>query len=283
MAVEPDTAVARQVEQALDAVRKGDLSKLSPLEKLGPALAPALARYVKDGDENVRREAIALAAAVGGDAALPLLAQGLSDTAGDNAERASSGLYARFEPEKVAANAAAREAILASIASGEPAAATLLLAGYLPHDVAKPLLERFLDRPAADAPVRLESADGPVSARVAGQLALARLGDKNAMAAIGALTEQASVAEWQFLLAAIRDINAPRMLHALKRGLADERETSAGVPSHAGPRRRVCDETANALVERLSLKTSFALTTTQRYTAEQLAEVRRLVDETIPK
>jgi hypothetical protein len=131
--------------------------------------------------------------------------------------------------------------------------------------------------------VRLAAAEGPVPARVAAQVALARLGDKNAMGAIGELTERASVAEWRFLLAAIRDINAPRMLHALKRGLADERETSAGLPSHAGPRRRVCDETVNALVERLNLKTSFALTTMQRYGAEQLAEVRRLVDESIPK
>jgi hypothetical protein len=97
------------------------------------------------------------------------------------------------------------------------------------------------------------------------------------------MIERASVAEWQFLLAVIDDINAPRILHALKRGLTDERETSAGVPSHAGPRRRVCDETANALAMRLRLKTSFPLNTTQRYTAEQLAEVRRLVDESIPK
>lgn len=283
MAAEPNPTVAQQVEQAFTAVRNNDLSQLSPLEKLGPALPPALLPYLQDANENVRREALALAAVIGGDAAIPLLAQGLRDPAGDNAERAASGLYSRCDPQQVAANKAAQDAILASIAAGQPAAATLLLAGYLPVESARLVLEQFLAQPASQSLVRLEPAAGPIAARIAAQVALARLGDKNAMVAIADLTENASVAQWQFLLAAIRDINAPRMLHALKRGLTDERETAAGIPSHAGPRRRVCDEATNALAERLNLKTTFALTTTQRYTPEQRTEVRRLIDETIPK
>lgn len=286
MATEPTPAagaVADQVAKAFAAVRSGDLSQVSSLEKLGPALAPALATYIADADENVRREAVSLLSVVGGEAAVPLLARALSDASADVAERASLALYERFDPDQVAANPEAAKALLGSIAAGQPTAATLVLAGYLPGEARQQTLRRFIENPSSNYETSLHAGSSPVSARLPAQLALARLGDKEAMRSVAELTERAPVAEWQFLLAAIRDINAPRMLHALKRALDDQRETTAGLPSHTGPKRRVCDEAANALATRLKLKTSFPLTTTQRYSSEQLAEVRRLIDETIPK
>jgi HEAT repeat protein len=286
MATEPTPAagaVADQVAKAFAAVRSGDLSQVSSLEKLGPNLVPALATYMADADENVRREAVSLLSVVGGEAAVPLLARAVSDSSAEVAERASLALYERFDPDQVAANAEAAKAVLGSIAAGQPTAATLVLAGYLPGEATQQALREFLDRPASNYETRLFAGSSPISARLPAQLALARLGGKEAMRSVAELTERAPVAEWQFLLAAIRDINAPRLLHAVKRALDDPRETSAGIPSHAGPKRRVCDEAANALVNRLKLKTSFALSTTLRYSPEQLAEVRRLIDEMLPK
>jgi HEAT repeat protein len=285
MAADPKLTgeAAAQVTKAFDAVRGGDLSQLSGLEKLGPPLVPALAAYVSDADESVRREAVALLSVVAGDAAIGLLAIAMNDSSPEVAERAASALYDRFDPERVLANGDAAKSIIANIAKGQPAAATLLLAGYLPVESATPALEKFLERPGSDYQAALSAGASPVTARLPARLALARLGDKAAMHDVAILTERASVDEWQFLFAAIRDINAPRMLHAIKRALDDMRETSAGIPSHADPKRRVCDEAASALATRLNLKTSFPLTAVQRYTLEQLAEVRRLIDETIPQ
>lgn len=276
-------AVAEQVAKAFAAVKRGDLSQLSSLEKLGSSAVPALAPLVADPDENVRREAVALLAVVGGESAVPPLSRALSDSSTDVAERAALALYERFDPDQVVANSDAAKATLASIAAGRPTAATLLLAGYLPGEATKQSLRRFLEQPGSNYETTLLSGSSPVSARLPAQLALARLGDVEAMRSVAELTERAPVAEWQLLFSAIRDINAPLMLHALKRALDDQRETAAGIPSHAGPKRRVCDEAVNALTNRLKLKTSFPLTTTQRYSPDQLAEVRRLIDEMLPK
>jgi HEAT repeat protein len=274
---------AHQVAKAFAAVKSGDLSQLSSLEKLGPAAVPALVPLVADANEDVRREAVALLALVGGEAAVTPLARALSDSSTEVSERAALALYERFDPDQVAANPEAAKAIRASIAGSRPVAATLVLAGYLPGDATKEALRRFLEQPGSNYETSMQSGSNPVSARLPAQLALARLGDVEAMRSVAELTERAPVAEWQFLLAAIRDINAPRVLHALKRALDDPRETAAGVPSHAGPKRRVCDEAVNALASRLKLKTSFPLTVAQRYSLDQLAEVRRLIDEMLPK
>jgi HEAT repeat protein len=285
MAADPNLTdeAAAQVSKAFDAARGGDLSQLSGLEKLGPPLAPALAAYVSDADESVRREAVALLSVVRGDTAIGLLAKAINDSSPEVAERAANALYERFDPDRVAGNADAAKALIDNIAKGQPAAATLVLAGYLPAESARPGLEVFLRQPGSDYQTALSSGANPVKARLPARIALARLGDKIAMRDVANLTDQASVEEWQFLFAVIRDINAPRMLHAIKRALDDTRETSAGIPSHAGPKRRVCDEAASALAARLNLKTSFPPTAVQRYTAEQLAEVHRLIDETIPQ
>jgi HEAT repeat protein len=95
MANDPTSAAdaADKVAKAFAAVRSGDLSQLSSLEKLGPAAVSALVPLVADTDENVRREAVALLALVGGEAAVTPLSRALSDASTDVAERAALALY----------------------------------------------------------------------------------------------------------------------------------------------------------------------------------------------
>jgi HEAT repeat protein len=279
----PSEVTSDQVARVFDAVRAGDLSSLEALEKAGPALTPWLKPYVVDANENVRRETVSLLSVIGGEAAIPLLATALTDSSAEVSERAAFAFYEHFDPDDVVANGEAAKSILTSINAGRPVAATLVLAGYIQREATQAALRKFIESPESDYLTSLRSDASPVSARLAAHLALARLGDRQAMSMIAHSIENADVDQWLFLLGAVRDINAPRILHALKSALDDERETSAGIPSHAAPKRRICDEAVNALVERLELKTSFSLSTTARYTQQQRAEVRRLIDELLPK
>ncbi len=286
MAIDPIPTTSSTVEQiasAFASVRNGDLSKLSDLVKIGPPLATLLAPYLVDSDENVRREVVSLLSLVGGNDAIPLLAKAVSDVSMDVSERASLALYERFDPDQVAANTDAARAILGSINAGNPAGTTLVLAGYIPGAKTEEALRKFLKLPESREPIQFLSDSNPVTAQLPALLALARLGDKDSMSEVAKRAEHADGDEWLFLLAAIRDVNAPRILHAIKEALDDPRETSVGVPSHAAPKRRVCDEALNALVERLSLKPSFPISTAQRYSPQELAEARRLIDEFLPK
>ncbi len=286
MAIDPIPTTNTMVEQianAFTSVRNGDLSKLSNLVEIGPSLVTMLAPYLVDSDENVRREAVSLLSLIGGTDAIPLLAQAVSDLSTDVSERASMALYERFDPDQVAANADVIRAVLGSINAGNPAGATLVLAGYMPGAKTEEALRMFLKRPESRKPTIFLADSNPVTAYLPALLALARLGDKDSMSEMASRAERADVDEWLFLLAAIRDVNAPRILHAIKSALDDTRETAAGIPSHASPKRRICDEALNALVKRLGLKSSFSISTTQRYSPQELAEVRRLIDEFLPK
>ena len=87
----------------------------------------------------------------------------------------------------------------------------------------------------------------------------------------------------EFLLTVIREIDAPEVLHALKRTLDDSREITSGVPAGAKPRRRLSDLAVNAFIRRLQLDVDFELSDSRRYTAAQVGQVRRKINASIPQ
>ncbi len=86
----------------------------------------------------------------------------------------------------------------------------------------------------------------------------------------------ASVAEREFVLAAIGELTQGDDLKLVVGFLDDEREArGGGAPSGKGPRVRVCDRALEALASRLGWSPGpFALRPAQRYSAAELASAR---------
>jgi hypothetical protein len=199
-------------------------------------------------------------------------------------QRAAMGLYERYDPDKIVAEQGAAKALQTHVQGDEPSAAAFLLLGYVSGNETQRLLHDHVRRASeTDLETKLFPWSEPVATSLPAQVALARLGDRAAMAEVVKSTEDAAAADVIFLLTALRDIDAPRVLHAIKQALDDPRETSAGVPSETEPKRRICDEAVNAFVQRLKLAVSFPLNDTQRYRAGEIDEVRRKIDMAIPQ
>jgi HEAT repeat protein len=260
-----------RVRSAFQAVRDGDLGPVSALQQAGPAVVPLLAPFVADPSEDVRREAVSLLAVVDGGGALPALARALDDPSAEVRDRAALAIYQGYPPDQLAGVGAA---LAAGVARGEPSAAALLLLSYFPGEET----ERALRGVAEGAPpVKLFPWSAPVAAVLPARVALARLGDAGMSRAVAAAAARGEQAEVEFLLAALRDVEAPEVLRALAGALSDTRKAAVVLPV-SGPARRVCDVAVNAFVRRLRLATSFALSEVTPYEAEQIAEVRRLTD-----
>jgi len=274
--------VEQQVEQAFRAAREGEFGHISQLPALGPRVAPLLAPYLRDDRADIRREAVAVLAAVGGTAALPLLLEALGDPDADIRERAARALYTRYKPTTLARDKAAGSALRASVLAGNHAAACLLLLGYFPAAENEQALRAMVEGFGAE---RTKLSDwGPVVAvALPAQVALSQLGDGAAREALLRTIDRASVADMEFFLSVLRDIDSPTVLHAIKKALDDDREIAGGIPSGAGPRRRLRDAAVDAFVRRLNLKVDFELTDSRRYSDEQVAQVRRSMDASLPR
>src|SRR6266542_3175660 len=274
--------LAERVQRAFQAVREKDLGPVSGLQALGLAVVPLLPPYLEDASEDVRREAVSLLAVSDGEGALPLLVRALADTSPDIRERAALALYERYEPAQLAAHAGACKALAALAAGDNPSAAALLLLGYCPG----PETERVLRTVAAQTPappVRLFPWSAPVVASLPARVALARLGDREAQLALAQAVAGDTPAELEFLLAALREIEAPTVLRALTGVLADTRKAATVAHSGAVPQHRLCDVAVNAFVRRFSLKIGFELSEVLPYSVDQLDDVRRRVDAAIPR
>jgi hypothetical protein len=274
--------LGERVQRAFEAVRQGDLGPVSALQQEGPAAVPFLSAYVQDASEAVRREAVSLLS-FGGVPALPLLAPALADPSADIRERAAQAMYRRYDPPQVAAHAPAGPALRACAASGDPAAAALLLLAYFPGPETERVLRAEVDR-APPLSTKLYQWSAPVPTALPARVALSRLGDNEARSALWQqAAAETGLAPLVFLLAALREVDEPKILHALKRALDDERETGSGAPVGVEPARRLCDDAVNAFVRRLGLPVSFPLSDARRYSPAEIAEVRRRIDEAIPQ
>jgi hypothetical protein len=268
--------VTAKVEAVFSAVAKGDASGTGTLVALGDPAVPAVSAHLTSTDENVRREAVALLAALESEPAAHALLPALSDPSADIRERAARAVLA--ELIRSGSFDGLGPAVVKGLAAREPAAAMLLLGGFT--EEARGSLD---DAAHATRLVKLADADLPVTAGLAAQVSLERLGDTQARAALEETIERGEIADLLFLLDVLPLLDEPGLIHALAaRTLADLRPAGGGMPAEIEPSRRVADRAVDALAARLRLKLSFAPDSVTRYSDVEIAEVRRAVSGAIP-
>ena len=275
-----DSAIETKVESAFQALRKGDATPLSAFPELGPGVVPVVGRYLDDRNEDVRGQAVAILAVVGGESSIPWLAKTLNDRSPELQERAAIALYDRYPSEAVAARKPIGTALRQS-AGKNPTAAALLLLGHFPgRETARILTQAGGQR---SRKTKLHPSDPPVSVVLPALIAGSRIGDQQARRALLERIESAPVEELRFLLRAIQEIDAPEVLLMLARTLDDSRVVGGGVPSGAAPVRRLCDLAVDSFVGRLALKVGFPLNSAGRYQPAQIEQVKRAIRGAIPQ
>lgn len=271
-----DGNAAAKVEAVFAAVAKGDASDTDALLTFGDAIVPAVSTYLSSSDENVRTEAVALLAALETEVAAKALLPALTDASEGVRERAARAVLAQVLATGEFAGLG--EAVAKGLAAGEPDAAILLLGAFSQG------VEGRL-RAAADSTslVKLADSDLPVPASLPAQVALSALGDSLARSALDEAIARGDIAELLFLLDVLPLLDDTSTIVTLAtKTLDDERPVAGGVPAGAEPSRRVADRAVEALVKRLKLKPSFDLDEAKRYSAAQIAEVRKSVVSAIP-
>ena len=267
---------AAKVETVFAAIARGDASDTDTLLALGDAIVPAVSGYLSSADENVRTQAVALLAALGTGSAAKALLPTLADSSDAIRERAARGILA--EVMKTGKLAGLDSAVAKGLAAGEPGAAALLL-GAFSEQSRGPLGQAV----GSTRLVKLADGSRPVTAGLAAQVALSSIGDSSAGTALEKTIAGDDIDELIFLLDVLPLIDKPTLIHSLAaQTLDDERHVAGGVPAGAEPARRVADRAVDALVARLNLKVSFDPNEAGRYTAAQIAEVRKAVSASIP-
>ncbi|AGA26462.1 HEAT repeat domain-containing protein [Singulisphaera acidiphila] len=273
--------IAAKVNKAFEAARQGDSTLLTELQGLGPHIIPALTPYLHDPDESIRREVVILLKVVDGAAALPLLEQALNDESADIQERAATSLYERDDLSTIVARTTLGVALCKSVRHGNPSATALLLLAYFPGKEAENVLRAGQAQPPSEK-VALETAPAPVPRSLPATVALSRIGAPGARKQLIEAIHRGRLDELTFLLAVLREIDAPEVLHELKATLDDPRETGSGAPIGVEQRRRLCDDAVDAFIRRLALKVDFSLSEARRYTKEEIEKVRGLINSAIP-
>lgn len=270
------STLTEQVREAFAAVRHGDLGPVSALQDAGPALAPLLKPYLADASEAVRREALSLLTVVRGPDALPLLAAALTDDSPEIRERVSRALYEGYSPTQIQGLG---KALAASVRQGQLSAPALLLLAYCPGESSILALRTAIKD---SSPVKLLEWSTPVPVSLPAYVALARLGEPDARQALLAVVHRGETSDLEFLLSAMREIEAREVLSALTATLTDTRNSAETLPvSHSV--RRLCDVAVDAFVRRLGLATSFEISEAATYDAEQIHEVRRQTTAVLTK
>jgi hypothetical protein len=271
----PPIALEAQVRDAFLASRRGDPRGLDAVEKLGAVAVRAVGRYVDDPDEDVRREAVMLLAAIRTPNALPFIARALLDPATGVRERAATHLYDDFAPRLIAAEPRVGVALRTSVQRSISVAAPILLLAYFPGEETLDTLVRIRVRDA-DNLVRLHWPDPDVPVELVSYVAGAHLGDPDAVASLSAWVGRASLDELRFLLLVLREIEAPAVLQRLTRAFDDQRAVPEESPER-GPQRRLCDLAVESFRGRLRLHPTFAKRYFERYRRREVAEAKRLV------
>src|SRR4051812_41976892 len=127
------------IASAFEAVRHGRLAVVADL-KLGAADVPAVARFLGDGNEDVRREAIVLLIRLG-EPACRALKPALVDAAADLRERAARGIHGNCPIAETARIADLDSDLRRSVDMGNAAAAALLLLGRFDNEATRSYLE----------------------------------------------------------------------------------------------------------------------------------------------
>lgn len=274
----------RALEAAVAAARDGNWQPLQDLQIEPAAVAAALAPLADAPDDDVRRDLAGYLAGLDHPATAPLLARLLADLDADIRARAADALFALPDPgSALAAAPSAMEALLADAAGGAPTAAQLLLLGYAGTDKAAAVLRAIVEDGEAP-PVKLYPWQRPVPAALAATIALSRLGERAARDALLQRQPPLPPEEMAFLLSVLPAIDAPSVLHHVAAlALDDEREIAGGVPSGAGPQRRLCDRAVDVFAARLDLTLPFALNPAGRYGEAERRAVRDAMTGTVPQ
>jgi HEAT repeat protein len=266
------------VEKAFTAARAGDSSAVSRLADLGPRIVPEVQEYLDDTDENIRREAVSLLAAVKDEAACRALVPALADASPEIRERAARALYANCDPAVVAQTEGAESALIRSVELGNSAAGATLLLGYVETPAANTALDAVAQNKKG---VKLQPWTQPVPASLPAAVALSRHNDPLGGEQLLQSIANNVLAEQVFLFHVIRDIDDAKVLSALANHLSDEREISGGVPSGAAPRPRLGDLAVNAFAEKLNLDLGFELSTSRRYSSDELEKAKQAVSQAL--
>lgn len=274
--------IVNQVNAAFAAAREGDYEPVSQLGEQGVGIIPHLQPYLRDENEMVRLQAVALLTAFDDPAAIPLLTQALGDPLQDIRARAALALYERHDPLQLAERPELGAALRTSLDQGNDAAAAILLLGYFPDEASLKALDALRER-AGDAQTELASWAPVVPVQLPVAVSLSRLGDRAARLTLLQTSADGSLAEREFLLSVLREIDALEVLHALASALDDTREIGGGVPSGIQPQRRLCDLAVVSLVKRLNLPVNFTVGDQQRFTSREIDAVRQAMASGFPR
>src|SRR4051812_33421645 len=127
----PVAAQSDAVAAAFEAVRSGNLQSVAALRPVAADI-PAVAAYLRDRDESLRREAVVVLARLG-HPACPALVAGLTDASADMRARAARAIY-RTCSAATADVPGLAAALQQSVRMGNASAAPLLLLGRFSND-----------------------------------------------------------------------------------------------------------------------------------------------------
>lgn len=275
--------IAAQVNAAFTAARQDNYDLISQLAEQGAQVIPYLKPYLRDDNEMLRLQALALLTASTDPAAIPLLALALRDPSQDLRARAALALYEQHDPLQLAERSGVGEALRASVDQGNDAAAALLLIGYFPGESSLKTLQMLNER-AGNAQTELASWAPVVPVRLAAAVSLSRLGDQSGRLTLLQTSAEGSLADREFLLSVLREIDAPDVLHALAAGtLGDVSEIGGSAPSGVQPQRRLCDLAVDSFVKRLNLKINFSIDDHRRFTTAEIDAVRQVMTRSLPR
>jgi hypothetical protein len=275
--------IAVQVNAAFAAAGQENYELISQLAERGAQVIPYLKPYLRDDNEMLRLQAVALLTVSTDPAAIPLLTLALRDPSQELRARAALALYERHDPVQWAERPEVGEALRASINQGNDAAAALLLLGYFPGESSLKTLQALNER-AGEAQTELATWAPVVPVRLPVAVSLSRLGDRAGRLTLLQTSAEGSLAEREFLLSVLRELDSPEVLHALAAGtLSDVSEIGGGVPSGVQPQRRLCDLAVVSFVKRLNLPVNFTVNDQRRFTPAEIDTVRQAMAASLPR
>lgn len=264
-------AQAGDIRSAFMEMQRGNYTPLAEL-KVTAEDVPLIAEFVRDGNEDEAREAVTLLGKLGGAAACAALVPALSSPSADVRERTARALHSACLHQGTECIPSLGGALRLSVELGNSAAAALLMLGRFKDDENRAFLKRYLS--AATPMVKLNPWSTPVPQGLAASVAGVSAGVAEAHPRL--VEGLNDLAQAEFLASVLPDVTDLMALQSLLPVLDNKQTILAGVPSGAQPRRRLCDLAVDAFVTRLGLQPAFSLRGSDRYSDEQIAEVKKL-------
>lgn len=276
-AVSESERIKTEVSEAFAAVREGNLSLTSGLVHYGDQVVAHLAPLVNDNDKAVRIEVVALLGALESETGAKAIVPFLSDPEDDIRERGAGAVYRFVAREGAVIDFESQ--LLSGVEKGRPGAAALLLLGYCEGGE-----EALVKYESDERLVRLAQGGPVVPTELPATVALSLLGDGEARTRLIAAIDDGKLQTLMFLLDAVTSVDSPEVLHVLAdKTLTDAREVHSGVPVGAVPARRLGDVAVEVFVNRLNLKPRFEIDTSRCYKDEEIAQIRALIRDAIPR